>query len=373
MRRHVVATVAVTAMVAAATFVWLDARQERQYRRLIADGDTAAARGQTFEAIEAFSGALTLKPDSMIARLKRGDTYRRRGEFEAAVRDLGEAATLDPTAPRPLELLGDAHAAMGQPGAAILDYQSCLRLDDRAPRVAYKLGLAHYRNRNTAEAAAALRHAISLDDRVAEAHYLLGLSLGDREEAERAFLRALEIDPTLAAAREELAALYASSRRAQKAIDQLEALSALDPGRPEGLVRVGLAYARLGRRDAAILTLGRAAERHPGAAVVQTALGRVWLESAESQEDQAALGKALEALAPAAAQRTAASDTLALYGRALYLSGNAAAAERVLRRAVEQFPIDPSAFTYLAEAARRLGHVERAREASARRRALVRE
>ena len=55
----------------------------------MAAGDEAVAHGQTFEAIEAFSGALTLKPDSMLARLKRGETYRQRGEFASAVRDLG--------------------------------------------------------------------------------------------------------------------------------------------------------------------------------------------------------------------------------------------------------------------------------------------
>ena len=39
---------------------------------------------QTYGAIEAFSGALALKRDSMLAYLKRGDTYRRRGELTAA-------------------------------------------------------------------------------------------------------------------------------------------------------------------------------------------------------------------------------------------------------------------------------------------------
>jgi hypothetical protein len=46
-------------------------------------------------------------------------------------------------------------------------------------------------------------------------------------------------------------------------------------------------------------------------------------------------------------------------------------AERVLRRASEQFPVEPSAFTYLAIAARRLGHTDAAEEAEARHAALV--
>jgi predicted Zn-dependent protease len=82
------------------------------------------------------------------------------------------------------------------------------------------------------------------------------------------------------------------------------------------------------------------------------------------------LNKALEALAPAATWPTATSSTLALYGRALYLSGDPAAAERTLRRATLQFPVDPSAFAYLAHAAERLGHRQAARDASASHAAL---
>ncbi len=372
--RPIVVAVGVMALAGSLAFVWLDARQQREYRRLLADGDDAVTRGQTLEAIEAFSGALTLKPDSMIARLMRGETYRQRGEFSSAVRDLTEAAALDPTAPRPLELLGDAHAAMGQHAAAAADYERSLRLDDRAPRVVYKLGLARYRNGTIPEAIDALRRAVSLDDRLPQAHYLLGVCLRDRrprEQAERELLRAVELEPTLAAAREELVTLYTTSGRQRQAIEQLEALSALEPARPERLVSVGLAYARLGRHDAAVLTLGRAAERHPDSAIVYTALGRVWLEEAETQPDRVALSKAIEALAPIAEQPDATSEALTMYGRALLLSGSTVTAERVLRRATEQFPVEPVAFLHLATAAKRLGHAALAQEAEEKHAALV--
>ena len=183
--------------------------------------------------------------------------------------------------------------------------------------------------------------------------------------------RAVELEPTLAAAREELVALYTDSGRQRQAIEQLEALSALEPTRPERLVSVGLAYARLGRQDAAILTLGRAVERHPDSSIVFTALGRVWLEVAEDQGDLVALSNAIEALAPVADEPNATSETLTMYGRALLLWGSTDAAERVLRRATEQFPIEPVAFTYLASAARRLGHLAVAQEAETRHAALV--
>lgn len=373
MKRPVIYTVAAVAIVTAAVLVWVDARREREFRRLIAVGDAALAGGQTFQAIEAFSGALALKPESMLASLKRGDTYRRRGEYAAALRDLGRAAFLDPAAPRPIELLGDVQAALGQYAAAAAEYQRYLALDDRAPAVLYKLALAHYRSGMPARAVDSLRRAVALDDRFVEAHYLLGLSLRetDRQQSLRALRRALELNPTFAAAREELARVYEQMGRWQDAIDQLEALAALEPSRAERLVNVGLAYARLGRRDTAVLTLGRAAERHPNDAVVFTALGRIWLASAEAQQDTVALGKAMEALQPAVAQAAASSETRALYGRALALSGNMAAAERMLLQAVATAPVDPSAYRYLAEVARRLGHMTVASDAAAQYAALA--
>ena len=368
MKRPVILTVTAVALVVAAVLVWVDARREREFRRLIAVGDAALAGGQTFDAIEAFSGALALKPTSMAASLKRGDTYRRRGEYTAALRDLGQAASLDPTAPRPIELLGDVQTALGQYAVAAAEYQRYLAIDDRAPTVLYKLALAHYRSGMAKRAVEPLRRAVAIDDRFAEAHYLLGLCLRetDRTQSLRALRRALELNATFAPAREELARTYEGMGRWQDAIDQLEALAALEPTRVERLVNVGLAYERIGRRDTAVLTLGRAAERHPDAAIVYTALGRIWLASAEEQKDPVALGKAIKALQPAVAQADAASETRALYGRALALSGNMVAAERMLLQATATTPVDPSAYRYLAEVARRLGHVAVARDAAAK-------
>lgn len=374
MKRLLIVSLGVAALVVALVLAWYSVRLEREFQRLIAAGDAALAQDQTFVAIEAFSGALALKPDSMLAYLMRGDTYRRRGELAAALRDLREAATLDPTATRPIELLGDVNVAMGRYERAAEHYRAFTTLDDRAPGVLYKLAVTHYRHGQPAQAIAPLRSAVAIDDRFAEAHYLLGMCLRERrqdDEALRALTRAVELNPAFAAGREELADLHAEAGRSREAIEQLEALAALEPARVERLVSVGLAYARLGRTEAAILTLGRAADRDPESPVVYTALGRVWLETAELRGDRVALSKAVEALQPAASAPSATSETLTLYGRALHLSGQHPAAERILQQAVTRWPVEPPAFRYLAEAAERLGHVAVALDALSRYVALV--
>jgi protein O-GlcNAc transferase len=372
--RPIVLAVTLAALVAAVSVVSFEVREEREFRRLIAVGDAALAQDQTFMAIEAFSGALAFKPESMLAHLQRGDAYRRRGELHAALRDLGDAARLDDTAPQPLELLGDVNAALGQHQRAAEFYERYVQLDDRASRVLYKLALAYTRQDQPAKATTALNRLIAFDDRLTEAHYLLGVTLRRLrrdDEALRALSRAIAQDAGLIAAREERAALYAGRGRTRESLDEQEAIAALEPQRPERHVALALAYARFGRRESAIVTLGRAAERYPDAPAVYAALGRVWLESANSTQDPVALVKAVQALRPAAARADATSETLALYGRALLASGNPREAERVLLQAVRRSPIDPVAYRHLADAARRLGHRPLAVDAQAKYAALT--
>src|SRR6266498_3732752 len=175
MRRHLITALAIAA-VAAGVLALTRVQREREYQQLILDGDRALARSDIAAAIEAFSGASTLKPDAMLAYLKRGNAYRKRGEadLEPALRDLRNAASLDPTAPGPHEGVGDVYLA----------------------RANYQLAIEAY------------MRSLTLDERSAPAHYLRGLSLLELRrlpEAHRAFQQALTSDPTLTSAREELA------------------------------------------------------------------------------------------------------------------------------------------------------------------------
>jgi tetratricopeptide (TPR) repeat protein len=373
-RRYIVALVVLAGGVAAGATSYIAYATDREYTRLIAAGDQAIADGRPYQALESYSGAIALRPESMVAHLKRGDTYRERGELDAALRDLRRAWELDPTATLPLELLGDTDLALLRFARAIERYEACLNLDDRSARVWYKLGLARYRASQPALARDALQKAISLDKSLAEAHLLLGLSLrdlGDAALARRSLETAAQLAPALTEPREALAGLFLSLGENGRAIDQLEALAALDPNRPDRHVALGLAHARARRFEAAVLTLSRAVERFPDETAVYAALGHVWLDAAETRDDPIALKKAVQALSSAASHSDATSDTLTDLGRALLASGDAAGAERVLRQAITRFPIHPEAYRYLATVAIRDGRVQDARDALVRYATLV--
>src|SRR5947209_4505487 len=154
------ALLAIVAVAAASAYH--AATRQRDYGLLLTRGDDALRDDQTFAAIEAYSGAIALRQDSMIAYLRRGQTYQRRGDLEHAVSDFRTAASLDPSATRPLEALGDVLYQLQRYDRAADAYDRCLRLDDRAARVAYRLALARYRQRDLDGALAAVTDALRI-------------------------------------------------------------------------------------------------------------------------------------------------------------------------------------------------------------------
>jgi tetratricopeptide (TPR) repeat protein len=343
---------------------YMSSRADQSFREFIARGDQALAEGDTFAAVEAFSGAIAVKDSSMVGYLKRGEAYRRRHELEAALKDLARAAELDPLATRPRELLGDVNYSLARFARAADRYEEYLDIDEVSPRVLYKLALAQYRAGTPHRAITALDRAVAIQERFPEAYYLRGLCLRDLHkpgEALIAFERAVRLAPTMLQAREELADQYGRLGRAEDRIAQLEALIALDPN-ADREVTLGLAHAAVGDGTSAIQALGRAARRYPSHRHTHIALGRAWLETAQAQNDAFALTKAIETLQRAAATDDT-SEPLTLFGRALLLAADVEMAEHTLRRATGQLPVDPLAFYYLADAAERRGNTAIARDA----------
>jgi tetratricopeptide (TPR) repeat protein len=365
MRRAFLA-IAVLTLAALAATVAFEVIRDRDYRTLIAHGDDALRNDLTFPAVEAYSGAVALRPDAMLPHLRRGEAYQRRGDLEAAVRDFRDAAALDGAATRPREELGDALYQLQRYDAASTAYQSALALDDRLTRVEYKLAIARYRAGDLKNTITLLSKLTRGNEATAEMHYLLGLGLKDSgraPDAQHAFEKAIAMSPGFIAAREELSDLYGRERRRTDALEQLQVLAGLDRTHVERQVLVALAQAKAGHTEPAVVTLGTALERTPDDPRVYQALGQVWLQDAEAHDDRLSLNKAVEALERAATGSNASSDTLTWFGRALLRDEQIDRAEQVLQLATTRFPVDATAFFYYADAAERLKHLDAARQA----------
>jgi tetratricopeptide (TPR) repeat protein len=348
---------------------------ERAFDRYIADGDAAVAAERAFQAIEAYSGAIARKPDSVLAHFKRGAVYQSQGELEAALRDFRSASDLDPSSLRPLEALGDVNVALGRHERAVERYEAFILLDERNARVLYKLGLARYRAARLDNAATPLQQALAIEPTMGEAYYVLGLVQRDTDQlpaARKSLEEAARRSPaSQTSAREALADVHLLEGDYGKAINQLEALAALEPTRADRVVAVGLVQARAGREESAIVTLSRAVERFPDAPQVYAALGHVWLLEAQRRGDRVALVKAVGALGHAAGRSDATSEVMTELGRAWMLAGDRNAAERAFRQAVSRLPVPPEAYLHLANVTARDGRIQDARDALLRYATLI--
>jgi tetratricopeptide (TPR) repeat protein len=359
---------AVVVLAAAGLLVLQRLNQEQQYRQLLDQGEQALRRGRPYAAIEAFSGALALRPASMVAFYRRGEAYAAQDQNDRAVQDLQEARRLAPDAIEPLEALGHLYERQGRyADAADWFAQAADRLKDADPNLLYELALARYRAGFPAAARGPLQRAIARTDGMAEAHYLLGLVYRDAQQPEDAIAsleRAVKLAPSMLSARDELADLYRERGRLADETDELTALASLDD-RAGRQIALAMAMLRARRYDDALDVLQRpsvaaVASSDPRVAI---ALGRIYVDRAERLHDSASIPLALSSLASFVSGTPRRSDGLALFGRALYLSGDAAGAERLLHEAVATPPIDPEAFAFLADAAERASHPDVARDA----------
>ena len=122
MKRTLAWAVLMTLVVVGILVAGLALRKDLRFKDLVARGNRALTADQTVAAIEAFSGAIALNQDSMVAHLRRGEAYRKRGEIEAAIRDFRTAIHVDPSAVRPAELLGDVNYELGRFPMAVEAY-----------------------------------------------------------------------------------------------------------------------------------------------------------------------------------------------------------------------------------------------------------
>jgi tetratricopeptide (TPR) repeat protein len=372
-RQLVILVGLIAAAVAAAAGAWGAARylgQESQYRRLLEDGDRFLAAGDSIAAIEAFSGAITLRGQSMVAHYRRGEAHLSLRQFDQANRDLREAARLESDAPQPLVSLGRLHELRGEHLEAARMYERAaetLRAED--PALLYTLALARYRAGAAANAPASaeqpLLQIVARPDAFPEAYYLLGLVRRDTRNfdgAAQALETAVRLSPDLSAAREELADLY---RQMDRPVDEMRHLQqlALSDRQAHRQVTMALAELRHGQPSASLATLSAASAADPHDSRVQLALGRVHLAQAERGLDPVSLDQARTALEKALGGTARRSEGLALFGRVLHLSGDLPGAETLLRDAVATTPVAPEAFAYLADAAEQLGHALDARDA----------
>lgn len=189
---------------------------------------------------------------------------------EKGIALLHRATLIDPSDPLPFAKLAMAYGRIGHaPGAAKSAF----------PR----------------STAAALQ-ALGLDDGVAEAHLALAQSNlyfhWDWEAAETSLERALELNPSLAAAHAHYAWLHVLHGRLDRALEQMSLAIDLDPHDPTWVAWHGWISNWCGNHEAAIEPLQKALGMQPNHTVANFVLGQAYAALGRYDEATAAFTKA---------------------------------------------------------------------------------
>lgn len=131
----------------------------------------------------------------------------------------------------------------------------------------------------------------------AVAFNILGIVNDQREkflEAENYYRKAITLDPSLIAARNNLGNLYFKTRREREAIAQYQFVLRVDPRHTEANLNLGLIYQATGRAALALSHLERARARASGDARLMVTLAGIYFEANQKEKALSALDDLLK-------------------------------------------------------------------------------
>jgi tetratricopeptide (TPR) repeat protein len=172
--------------------------------------EASLALGQVQDAIEHYLAALRVTPESAVCWGCLGHAYFQAGELDRAIGAYRKAVELAPEYAEAHSNLGVVLQHQGQVNEAIDHYRLAARLTPNDANVCHNLGMALADAGDLPGAEAQLRLALAKEPANADFHYALGTILerqGGRDDAARAFERALRLDSGHAAARAKLESL----------------------------------------------------------------------------------------------------------------------------------------------------------------------
>jgi tetratricopeptide (TPR) repeat protein len=347
------------------------------------------------ERAEADAGAkLATNPNDTEALNLHAAARVRLGHYNEAYEDLRRAVSLKPDSSEYQANLGYALWKLGRVDEAMNAERAALKLDDKNFMAHHQLGrflLSTGDQKQLAESAAHLRRAIELDARQydvrfeliaayralgnrAEASnqldflfdakpsdprvfYMSGLLASDRDDLEMAikeFREALQRDPALLGALQDLGLAYAKLKRWPDAVETFRELARRDADAVDAAYLYALALFNVGRVEESEREVRRALRINAGAVEAHTLLGVILASRGN------AASEASESLSQAIALNPKSFDAHFYLGRVLYATKDYANAVKELRAAVDLNPRHAEARFFLGTALESAGESEAA-------------
>lgn len=181
-------------------------------------------------------------------------------DWPASERAFRRALELNPGYATAHHWYGNVLLAMGRTEEGLARLREAQEADPLSLIIGTELGAALYLARRSEDSVAQLRHTLELDPAFAMAHFWLGRALWHRNDTEGAlaeFRRARELVGTPMSMRAELGFVFARTRRAEAAREQLTELKRREEQDATAYSQA-IVYAGLGEADPAFAALDRA-------------------------------------------------------------------------------------------------------------------
>ena len=232
---------------------WLNAPSPAA--QLIADGGAQLATGNYQLAADAFTSALKVEPNNVMALLGRAQAQEQLGQVSDALADVEQAITLAPENPLGYEERARLNVQYGlsdDPAVVLADLDQALQLAPDSARAYFRRGWAILNfpligdAPNPQAALDDLQKAVALDPKHAEAQFTLARAFLTANRPAEALVpanRAVELDPQLSAYRRLRAHIQAALGDFHAAIDDLTAAIDREPApKPQAALHAERAY-----------------------------------------------------------------------------------------------------------------------------------
>jgi tetratricopeptide (TPR) repeat protein len=238
------------------------------YSRAFADSETL------------WRDVIAKNPDSLIAHSNLANEYLKQGKLNEAESEWAAAFRLDPHFTDARIGLGLVAEARGDQFMAEQDYRNAIIDDPANPRAYWYLGLWDRKNNQTDDALVQFREAAKFFPNPAAALEQIGeidLKSGEPVQAETEFRLALQSDPDLLDAHVNLASVYLSSDPPNLAIARSECQIAIeiDPTSAAAWNDLGIANIEDRQLEMAISDFKKALECDPEFAMARTNLAKL--------------------------------------------------------------------------------------------------
>jgi len=353
-----------------------------------------ALAGNTALALTSAKDAVERQPLLADAVLLTGQLEMQTGDLVGAA--AGLKAYLDKVSrdPRAWELLGRVQLRSNNPKAALDSFQHVEQLVPANPAGPYLTGLAlradgrnaeakqqferalamapgftsplaqlasmSFGAKNPDEALSRLERQAMLAPTSADVQYLLGrayLAAGDRNAAEKAYLKAVELNPNAVAAYVSLGQLYGTSKEYDRAIAELDKALEAQPEQPAALMMRSIAQQMKGDETQARAGYEQLIAKYPKFAPANNNLAWILAEKNEDLQRAQLLAQAARDAAPEDPQI---ADTL---GWVYYKQQAYPRAASLFREAAEKLPDNAEVQYHLGMALQQIAQKDEARAA----------